>query len=190
MNKDEAKFRVRMETDHAKRDMEELEKSGSKTAKAIRKGIANVVSAGVRYTGAGIAFGAGLEAVKSGAMSGVSDVFGEAFGGWGAQLQHWALGDLVPEARASSQARDATISAFATVAGIKNQIPPEARTYFNQTKSLMLEREKGVQLFETDQGMRGPGIGEIIDKIMHQLAQIATDAVEALGKRLLGSWFG
>jgi len=181
-NKDEAVIRVRFDTTPAKQDLDDLDKESSKTAKTIRKGIAKVVSAGVRYTGAGIAFGAGMEAVKSGAMSGVSDVFGEAFGGWGAQLQQWVLGDLAPEARASAAARDQMIEAYRFAA--RDKIPPAAVDFYNQTKAFMFEGEKGRARFEADTRFYGPGFMEIIEKVGKQLKESLLEAANALGEYL------
>lgn len=179
-SRDEAKVRVKLDTGEAKRQMSDLVKfSGNAAAR-----LGGILGSGVKAVGLGAGIGVGIGAIRGPLESGVGDVFSEAFGGLGARIQHWALGDLVPEARASSKAREETISAYATIAGMTDKIPPEARNFYAQTKSLLMETEKGRAMFERDDQFRGPGIEELMDKLITALKAIGMEMADAIAKAI------
>lgn len=184
--RDEAKVRVSLETGEAKRQIGDLMQFSSSAAKRL----GSIIGDGVRAVGLGAGIGAGIAAIRGPAAQGFGDVFSEALGGIGSQIQYWALGDLVPEARASSKAREETISAYATIAGMSDKIPPEARNFYAQTKSLMMEVEKGRSMFERDDAFRGPGIDDIIAKLVSSLKAAFMEGFEYLADKLTPTnWF-
>lgn len=169
MNSNEAVVRVKLDTRAAKSDLADLTKTAGGVAGKLGSGIQSALGAGVRSLGIGAAIGVGIAAVRSPTAGGASDLMGEALGGIGAQIEHWALGDLAPEARASQNAREETKNAYATIAGITGSIPPAARNFHEQTKQRMLEMEKGKAMFERDDQFRGPGFEKIAEKILESL---------------------
>lgn len=179
---EETKIRVRLDTTQAKSELSTLVKESAKTSNKIYKGIRATVGAGLGAVGLGTALGAGFSAIRGATESGVGDTIGEALGGIGKQIEEFFLGNLNEEARASRAAREETIQAFGAVAGHQNRIPPGARQFFESIRSLRVQEERGRELFEME--FRGPGIGEIVDRIMSKLGELLSDAVNALAEKL------
>ncbi len=165
MNANEAVVRVKLDTRAAKSDLADLTKTAGGVAGKLGSGIQSALGSGVRALGIGTAIGAGIAAVRGPTAGGVSDIFGEALGGLGAKLEHWALGDLAPEARAAKQAREQTEQAFA---GSK-EITQRSINFFDQTKGRILEVEKSRAMFERDDRFHGPGFEKIAEKILESL---------------------
>lgn len=178
---EEAKVRVRLDTRLAQQALHKLTTSAKRTAGRIGGTVRGELGRGL---GLGAGVGAGLAAVRGATQSGISDVAGEALGGFGAQLEEFFLGDLVPEARSSRAAREDTIAAFGMQAGAINAIPPGAKNYFDQVKALRYQEEEGARLFRQSEDFRGPGVGELIDRILTALKQLLDEAVEALVDKL------
>lgn len=170
MNANEAVVRVKLDTRAAKSELADLTKTASGVAGKLGSGIQSALGSGVRALGIGTAIGAGIAAVRGPTAGGVSDLMGEAFGGIGAKIENWALGDLAPDARASQSAREDTKNAFATIAGITGSVPPAARSFYEQTKQRMLETEKGKAMFERDDQFRGPGFEQIATKVIDSIS--------------------
>lgn len=184
MTGDEAKVRVRLDTGQAKAELAGLSKLAASAAGRIGSGITSAVSRGVNAIGLGAGIGAGVAAVTSPTRGGIMDVAGESFGGIGAKLEEFFLGDLGQKARADRAAREETIGAFATVAGIQGRIPPGAKSYFDQVRSLRLQEEQGRTLFEKDSDFRSVSPQDLISRIMEALGKLITDAVDALADKL------
>jgi hypothetical protein len=140
--------------------------------------------------GAGAAFGTGLAAVRGATQSGTGDVVGEALGGYGSQVAEFFLGDLDENAKAAKAAREETIQAFGSIAGATNRVPPGAKNFFDQIKSLRVQEERGRELFERDERFRGPGVGQLVDRIMAGIGELLSQAVDKLASKLNPwNWF-
>jgi hypothetical protein len=187
MAKQEAKVKVRLDTREAKGDLRGLSREASRTAGRVGAGLRGAVSQGMglgRSIGIGAGIGTGLAAVKGASSSGFGDVIGEAFGGIGASLNEFFLGDVDDKARASKAAREETIQAFGAIAGHTGQIPPGATNFFNQVRSVRMEEERGRSMFEQDDRFRGPGIMSMLERIMEGIGELLSDAVDALADKL------
>jgi phage-related protein len=177
---DETKIRVRLDTRQAKTELGGLVREGRTAAGKVASNLRSVVGKGLGAAGFGGAVGAGFAAVRGATESGVGDVVGEALGGIGAQAEQFFLGSMGEEARATRSAREETIQAFGAIAGATNAIPPGAREFFDSVKSIAKDSEHGRTLFETNEQFRGPGIGDMIDKIMEGLSKLLNMAVDNL----------
>jgi len=181
----EAKVKVRLDTKQAKGDLRDLTRDAAQAAGRVGGTIRGAVGKGLGVVGLGGGIGAGLAAVRGSTSSGFGDVIGESLGGIGAQLAESFLGNLDEDARATKSAREETIQAFGSIAGsTKGGIPPGAQNYFNQIKSLRLQEEKGKELFERDERFRGPGVEDMIDRIMSGLGEMVSKAVQDLKNKL------
>ena len=176
----ETKVRVRLDTRQAKSQLGGLVRESARSAGKLTSNIRSVVGKGLGAVGMGTAIGTGISAVRGATESGVGDVIGEALGGYGKMAEEFFLGDMNEDARASRSAREETIQAFGAIAGARGEIPPEARQFYNSIKSLRMEEERGRDLFETDPGMRGPGMEKIIDRIMSGFGKMVDDALSRL----------
>lgn len=181
---EETKFKLILDAEQAKRALAALSREGEKTAGKVRANIQSTVKRGLGAAGFGAAFGSGMAAVRGATQSGVGDVMGEALGGIGAQLSEFFLGDLDETARASKSAREETIQAFGAIAGARGEVPPAAKEFFTNVRSLRLQEEKGRELLERDDKFRGPGIGEIVDRIMGKVGELMSEAVSNLASKL------
>ena len=185
----ETRVKVRLDTGQAKADLDGLTREASRTAGRAGGRIRAAVGRGLGLVGAGAAVGAGISAVRGATESGVGDVIGEAFGGYGKQLEQFFLGNMADGAKADRSAREATIQAFAAQVGANNGvIPPGAKEYFDQVRSLHMEREEGRSAIERDERFRNTKPQDMIEQILKGLNQIVDDAVEALYQKLV-SWF-
>lgn len=180
MAKDEAKVRVRLDTRLAQLALRKLKLTAKDTGKRIGSGIRRELGRGIGAVGLGGGIGLGLAAVRGATQSGFGDAIGESLGGIGAQLAEFFLGDLDEKARATKSAREETIAAFGSIAGQRGEMPAGARSYFEQIKALRMHEEKGREIFERDEKMRGPGIDEIIKKILEGLKRILKELFEWL----------
>lgn len=186
MNANEAVVRVKLDTRSAKSDLDELTKKASGSAAGIGRGISSSLGAGVNALGLGAAFGIGANAILGPTQSGASSVIGEALGGIGAQLEHFFLGDLGPEAKAAARTREMTMNAYDTIAGIKGHIPSEARSFAKQAHGLILEQEKGRAMFEQDDQFRGPGLEKIASTVAERISKAISDGFDKWGAILNG----
>lgn len=181
----EAKVRVRLDTSQAKRTLADLSNSGAAAAKKL----GGVLSSGVKAVGLGVGIGAGIEALKSPTISSITDTFGEALGGLGAQLEYWALGDLAPESRAAKRARDELHSTFGTLIGLGG-VTPQATNFFEQTKAYAMVQEQGRQRIEMDERFRGPGIDDIMTRVGTLIGGLLDEAVTKFAAALRAQfWF-
>jgi hypothetical protein len=183
VNDNEAVVRVKLDTRHAKSDLADLTKTAGGVAGKLGSGFQSALGSGVRALGIGTAIGAGIAAVRGATAGGVSSVLSETFGGIGAQLEHFVLGDLAPQARASHSAREETKNAYATIAGITGSIPPSARNFYEQTKQRMFEAEKGKAMFDRDSQFQGTSWGQAFTKITEEI----TGAISAGFDRVIES---
>lgn len=181
---DETKVKVRLDTRQAKGQLQGLVRESASAAGKVASGIRSTVSKGLGAVGFGAAVGTGIQAVRGATQSGTGDVIGEALGGIGHQVAEFFLGDLNEDARASRAAREETIQAFGALAGARGEIPPGAKQFFEGVKTLRLQEEKGRELFEADGKFRGPGIGDIVDRIMKGVGELVSRGVERLGEIL------
>ncbi len=180
----EAKVRVRIDTSRAKGELRALLRQSARTAGQVSGAVRGAVGRGLGAVGLGGGIGAGLAATRAATQSGFGDVIGESLGGLGAQLSEFFLGDLDEKARATRAAREETIQAFGAIAGQQGAVPPEARNFFQQVRTLRQQEETGRELFERDERFRGPGIGELIDRIMEGIGNLLSEAVDALAAKL------
>ena len=69
-------------------------------------------------------------------------------------------------------------------AGAQNRVPPGAKAFFDSVKTLRIQEERGRELFEKDDRFRGPGIGDMIDRIMKGVAEMVSAGVDQLAEKL------
>lgn len=187
---DELIVRVRLDTRQAQADLDALKQDGEETGEIIGSDVRKRIGKGLNALGVGAAIGAGYSAVRAATTSGVGDLFGESLGGISAQLNDFFLGTLDDEARASFAAREETKQAFAYMSSIRGEIPPQARTFFEQVKSVRLEEEKGRAMIDRDDFFRGPGIGALVESIFDRLGDLLSAAVDKLAEKLNpANWF-
>lgn len=190
MTREEAKFRVRLDTSQAKAELKgmtrEAEREAGKTSFSIR----NAVKRGMGLIGVGAAIGTGISTVRAASQSGLGDIIGESLSSVGANLAQFLFGTLDEDARASKAAREETIQAFGAVAGRNNAIPPGAEAYYAQVKGLRLQEEKGRQLFEQDTSGRfhGPGVDDLLARIMTGIGEELMKAAKFILEGLLTFW--
>jgi hypothetical protein len=177
----EAKFRLRLDTDMAKRSMDALVKKGKSTGQKLGSDLRSSITGGL---GLGAGIGAGMAAIKGTTASGFGDVVSESLGGLGAQLSEFFLGDLPQDARASRAAREETIQAFGAIAGATGEIPPGAKQFFDSVRSLRMQEETGRHMINKFDDFRGKGLEELINRIMTGLSDLLRDAVDALAEKL------
>jgi hypothetical protein len=176
----ETKVKVRLDTRQAKSQLSGLVRESARSAGKLTNNIRSVVGKGLGAVGLGTAIGTGISAVRGATESGIGDVVGESLGAAGKMMEEMFLGTLNEDARSSRRAREETIQAFGAIAGARNEIPPEARQFYNNIKSLRMDEERGRDLFETDTQMRGPGMDKIIDRIMGGFGKMVSEAMTRL----------
>jgi len=181
---EETKIKLRIDDRQAKASLSGLVRESARAAGKVSAGIRATIGRGLGAAGFGAAIGTGMAAVRGATESGVGDVIGEALGGIGHQVAEFFLGDMNEDARASKAAREETIQAFNAIAGARGEIPAGARQFFEGVKTLRLQEERGRELFEADGKFRGPGIGDIIDRIMKGVGEMIARGVERLGEIL------
>ena len=181
---DEAKVRVRLDTSQAKAELDNLTHDAAKTAGKVGSWVRGKVSRGLGLVGLGTAVGTGIAAIRGATEGGIGDVFSEALSPLGTQLERALLGDLSLDARASKAAREETIQAFGAIAGAQNRVPPEARSYFAAIKGLRMQEENGRRLFEANTDFFGPGIGDVLGRIMQGIGELLSKAVDQLADKL------
>lgn len=181
---EETKVRVKLDTSQAAAQLGEFVREGARASSAIGGSISASMRRGFEMVGLGGAIGGGIAAVRGATQSGIGDVVGEAFGGIGAQLSEFFLGDLDEKARAARRAREETTTAFGAIAGIRGAVPPEARNFFAAVQRLRVQEERGRELFARDEQFRGPGMGEIIDRVMARFGELIAQAVDKLAEKL------
>ena len=186
----ETKIRVRLDTRQAKSDLNSLTREGIATAGRVGSRLRGAVGAGLNRSlgaiGLGGGVGAGLAAVRGATESSFGDVIGEAFGGFGEEFERdLGLQNLGEQARASKSAREETIAAFALQAGQLGRVPPGAKAYFDQIRQIRAQEEAGRNIFEDPaNGFRGPGVGEVTDRLLEGVGNLLSEAVDALANKL------
>lgn len=181
---DDARIRVRLDTSAAEKDLADLGREGERTGKRLGGRIRGAVGRGLGAVGLGGGIGAGLSAVRGATQSGLGDVIGEAFGGIGAQLNDLILGKLDDVSRANRAAREETIQGFAHVAGRTRSVPPAAVAYFRQVSAIRTEQEVGASILRERLYKEGPGVGDLVDRILTGLHSLLVEAVDALASKL------
>lgn len=183
----ETKVKITLDTRQAQSDLRNLTQQSSRTSMKIGKRLRGVVRGGLRMTGLGVGIGAGVQAVRGASESGFGDVFGELLGGVGAQLAETIFGDLDETARATKSAREETIQAFGSIAGSMNGgkggIPPGAREFFSNVRSLRMDEERGREIFERE-FRADTEIGDIITRIIEGLGTLIDAGFTRLGEIL------
>lgn len=175
----EAKVRVRIDTAQAKADLQGLTQNAAAAGGRIGDSVRSAFGRGIQsinpVSGVG---GATASALRSPLQTGVSDVVGEAFGGWGVAAERFFLGDMGAEARAARSAREDTIATFGTVAGMTGRVPQAARNYFEQLTSLNMNQEKGRMMLEEQLRTMDPG--SLVDRLLKGIGEELAKAVERL----------
>lgn len=182
----EVSFRLQIDTKAAQAALQGLTKAAEKEATRTGRGIKSAIGKGLGLVGLGGAVGAGFQAVRGATQSGVADVIGEALGPLGAQIEDFFLGSLNEEARGKMAAREEFSNQFAAIAGAQNwsAIPPQAQGYFNSLASLRTQEEKGRELFRKSTDLHGPGIDDLLKRIMDGIGSLLSSAVTNLGNLL------
>ena len=184
MASDQAKIRLKLDTKQAKGDLRDLTKRAKATGARVGSGVRGAVGKGLGVIGLGGGVGAGLAAVKGATSSGLGDVIGEAFGGIGARMAQTVFGDMDEKARADKSAREETISVFQARAGQLGYIPPEAKSFYNQVRTINLQAERGRELFQQSDQFRSTNAGDMVDRIMTGVGELISQAVDALADKL------
>lgn len=184
----ETKIRVRLETRQARSDLSALEKDGVRTAARVGRRLSSAVGSGLNRSlsavGLGGGIGAGLAAVRGATESSFGDVLGEAFGSIGESLEQRLLGDLGEKARADRSAREETISAFGLIAGQTGRVPPGAKAYFDQIRSIRAQEEAGRNIFERDARFRSVGAQDLVDRVLSGIGELLTEAATLIADKL------
>ncbi len=190
MTTQDATFRLVIDTKSAEAALAGVAKAAEREATRTGKSLRASIGKGLGFVGLGGALGAGASAFRGATQSGVADVIGEALGPVGARLEEFFLGDLNNEARASRAAREEITQQFSAIAGAQGwkEVPPDVRAYYNNIKTLRDQEEKGRELFRQSSELHGPGITEIIDRVMKGIGSMVADGFKALGDRLLRPW--
>lgn len=177
----EAKFRLRIDAEEAKRKLKELANeaaaSGGRVADRVRGALGRGLSMVNPASGA---TGAAAAAIRGPTAGGIGDVLGEALGPLGAQVEKFFLGDMGAEAKAAKFAREDAIGNFAQMAGRSGQVPAGAKAYFDQVKGLQLEQEKGRKLFEQNKDFYGASPEDLMKRITDAVATLLRDACDYL----------
>lgn len=176
----ETKYRVRLDTRQARGDLRGMMRDAKRTAGAVGQRIRSTVGSGLRFAGVGAAIGGGIGAIRSAASSGVGDIIGESTEQLGFKLGEYISGDLNEQARASKSAREETIQAFAYQAGALGSVPPAAKAFFNSTRQIRQQYEKGVELIKGDSDFYGPGAGDLVTSVRTGLSDAVRDGFNAL----------
>lgn len=177
----EAKVRLRLDTGMALSQMRRVVREGRETANRVSRTIDSTVGQGLRTVGLGGGIGVGLAAARAATSSGYSDIVSETFSPIGASLQDFILGDMPADARASKSAREETIQTFGFLAGATNSIPPGAKSFFEQTKSLRMNEELGRKKFmENSEFFGGVKMDNVIDRLVDGIGGYLNDGFDAL----------
>lgn len=184
---EETKVRVRLETEQAEGALEKLVREGARSAGKVAGTVSSAVGKGLGMVGMGAGIATGLAAVRGATESGFGDVIGEAFGGLGAQLEKWVLGEMSTDARASSAARNEVIQNFAYSIGRQGAITSAAK----QSYDMLFQRQQhiavGQQLIESSEKFNVVKWDDIIAKVKKAFGELFQDAVDNLVKKL-PSW--
>lgn len=185
---EEAEIVVKLDTEKAKASLANLLHSMGSTVGRVGGNIRHAVGKGLDTVGLGGGVGQAAGVIRGATEGGVSDIISEAFSPMAAQMEHFFLGSLGQEARASMAARAQTQEVFGYTAGQKGSIPQGAKSYFDQIRTIKQTEEHGKALFEQSSQFAGPGPKEIIDRILAGLKKIFDDAVSSLADKLVSSF--
>lgn len=181
----ETKVRVRLDTRQAKSEMSGLKREGERASGQLSSSLRSAVSKGFAAVGMGGAIGAGISAVRGATESGFGDIVSETFGQYGSQLADFFLGDLDEKSKAARAAREETIQAFGAITGARGgAIPPGALQFYESVRSLRLQEEQGRDVIERDERFRGPGVSDMVDRIMTKVGELLSAAVDELANKL------
>lgn len=165
---DETKIRVRLDTTQAKSEMNALERRGEKAAGRLSERLRGSVGRAFGAAGAGAIAGsisgATVGALRNSTSSGVGDIAGETVGSYLRQAEEWLFGPMKDDAAAARSAREEVIQAFGAVAGAQGSVPDGAERFFQQTKQLQFERERGRTLIESDPRFGGTEINSMLER--------------------------
>jgi len=183
----ELKIKVVLDTSEAKKELDALTTASATTGKRASGFLSQALGSGMRAVGMGVGFSAANAALQGPLLGGISDVMGEAFGGWGKALETALLANLGNEGRAQAKSREEMIAAFGTVAGIQDATPPGAHEYFSSRMGINTLRERGRSILESDPAMRSVNPERLLDKAMDNIGEMLRDAADYL-VRELGKW--
>ena len=181
---EQANVRLTLDTSQAKSELGGFVRDANRMAGRVSSGIRSTIGKGLGLVGLDGTYSSALGAVRGSTESGVGDVIGEAFGGYGRQIEQFFLGNLGEHARAARSAREETISAFGQIAGARDAIPAGAKQFFNSVSRIHQQAERGRTLFETNDEFRGPGVSELMDRITNVLATELRKAVDYLWSKV------
>lgn len=176
---------VELQTQRAKQQLKDLERTGGRTAGRLSKRVRQTVGTGLTAATGGIGLGLGLQSVRAATSSGAGDVFGEAFGLIGQQISSAVFGELGPRARAASTARDRLIENFG-LATFRNggQVPQGGLDFFENVRSLEFERASGAKIINDDPRFRGVTIEDIFTRLKDVLVEALKTGAQELADRL------
>ena len=144
----EAKIRVRLDTQGAKKELADL----AKMAGDISLGGGGPGGPGGpgggggglgRMFGLGAAFSAGFGMLRAAMQSGPAQIAGEVLTPYGQMANDFFLGDTDDEARGNRIAREQVSESFAFVAGGESGVPQGARNMFQTLRNIAIQTEVG-----------------------------------------------
>ena len=180
MNQD-VKIKVTLDTAQARADLESLTRSAQVSGGRVGDGIRSAAGRGFSINNIpGV--GEIRNAVTGPTSNGISDIVGEAFGGWGVQIERWLFGDMGPEARASEQARAQMSEAFSWQMGSGGGASTHAaaKQYYDNTARMLTVRELGRQKIEGDKDFRAFEPKDLLDKIAAKFTELLHSAADYL----------
>lgn len=186
MARDEAKFRVRLDTRPAQASLRGLMREAGRTAGRVGSGVRRAVGRGLGMVGLGGAFGVGLSAVRAPVESGLGDVLGAIFEPWGVKLEEWAFGEYNEKARAARSARQSVLENFSYRIGIEGESAiPAAKEYWSQLNSINTVRELGRERIRKDEFFYG-GVDpeDVISRLVDQFSKLISNGFTTLGNRI------
>lgn len=184
---EETKVRVKLETEQAESALEKLVREGARSAGKVAGTVSSAVGKGLGMVGMGAGIATGLAAVRGATESGFGDVIGEAFGGIGAQLEKWLLGDLSIDAKASTAARNELIQNQAYAVGRQGVLTSAAK----QSYDVLFQRQRhiatGQQIIESSEQFRKVSMDDIFTRLQKLFSELFQEAVDNLVSKL-PSW--
>lgn len=183
----EAKIRVRLDTEGAKKELADL----AKMAGDVNLGGGGPGGPGGpgggglgRMFGMGAAFSAGFAMLKAAMSTGPSQIAGEVLSPYGQMANDFFLGATDDEARASRAAREQVAETYAFSAGGPGGTPEGARNMFQVLRGINTQIEVGKSRLRADLG--GESSTAIVEGIGSKImdgARFLLDGINGAGGR-------
>ena len=181
----EAKVRVKLDTRPAKADLRNLTRDAASVAGRVGSNVRGAVGRGLGIVGLGGGVGLGMAALRGSTSAGFGDIIGETLGPIGESISDFLLGDNPANARAAMTARRQAREAFKWEAGSNGgKISDAARSLYGTIRAQEEVKERGRKVFRMDPDMRGPDIGDVVDRIVSGIGAELTKAVDYLASKI------